>query len=278
MKLSEIAVCACGMLATNCTLEEIAPAGGVGANAWGVEAVAAATVPAMKARACRTARMRSVRVTPGTSTSLGRSLPVACEGVSRRPLILASGSPARLRLLRDAGFDPEVAVSGIDEDLPWDAPWQHVQDLAAAKAHAVAKGCERPDALVIGCDSMLLLDGEPRSKPVDAAEAVRRWQEMRGRSGALLTGHCLVDVASGRDVQEVADTIVRFGHPSDEEVAAYAATEEALSVAGPFTIDGRAAAFVDGIDGDAGNVIGISLPLLRELLGKLGVRVIDLWS
>ena len=197
--------------------------------------------------------------------------------MSRRPLILASGSPARLRLLRDAGFDPKVAVSGVDEDLPWDDPWQHVQDLAAAKAHAVAKGCELPDALVIGCDSMLLLDGEPRSKPVDAADAVRRWQQMRGRSGALLTGHCLVDVATGRDVQEVADTLVRFGHPSDDEISAYAGTEEALNVAGPFTIDGRSAAFVDGIDGDASNVIGLSLPLFRRMLAQLGVEMTSLW-
>jgi septum formation protein len=197
--------------------------------------------------------------------------------VSRRPLILASGSPARLRLLRDAGFAPEVVVSGIDEDVPWDDPWQHVQDLAAAKARAVAKACRRPDALVIGCDSMLVLDGEPRSKPSDAQEAAARWKQMRGRSGALLTGHCLVDVGSGRDVQDVADTLVRFGSPSDAEIAAYADTQEALSVAGPFTIDGRSAAFVDGIDGDASNVIGLSLPLFRRMLAQLGVEMTSLW-
>ena len=196
----------------------------------------------------------------------------------RRPLILASSSPARLRLLRDAGFDPDVVVSGVDEDQPWDDPWQHVQDLAAAKAHAVAKACDGPDALVIGCDSMLLLDGEPRSKPVDAADVVRRWQQMRGRSGALLTGHCLVDVGAGRDVQEVADTLVRFGHPSDAEIVAYAQTDEALNVAGPFTIDGRSAAFVDGIDGDASNVIGLSLPLFRRMLSQLGVEMTSLWT
>jgi septum formation protein len=198
--------------------------------------------------------------------------------MARRPLILASGSPARLRLLRDAGFAPEVVVSGIDEDVPWDDPWQHVQDLATAKARAVAKACRRPDALVIGCDSMLVLDGEPWSKPADAAEAAARWKQMRGRSGALLTGHCLVDVGSGRDVQEVADTLIRFGSPSDAEIAAYADTQEALNVAGPFTIDGRSAAFVDGIDGDASNVVGLSLPLFRRMLAQLGVEMTSLWS
>jgi septum formation protein len=125
---------------------------------------------------------------------------------------------------------------------------------------------------------MLLLDGEPRSKPADAADAARRWEQMRGRSGVLLTGHCLVDVGAGRDVQEVADTLVRFGQPSDAEIAAYAETEEALNVAGPFTIDGRAAAFVDGIDGDASNVIGLSLPLFRRMLSQLGVELTSLWT
>ena len=197
--------------------------------------------------------------------------------MSQRPLILASASPARLRLLRDAGFAPEVVVSGVAEDQPYTSPWEHVQDLAAAKARAVAKACRRSDALVIGCDSMLMIDGEVQGKAATAAEVVERWQRMRGRIGVLLTGHCLVDVGTGRDVQEVADTVVRFGTPTDDEIKAYAGTDEALAVAGPFTIDGRSAAFVDGIEGDASNVVGLSLPLFRRMLAQLDVEMTSLW-
>ena len=197
--------------------------------------------------------------------------------MTARSVVLASASPARLRLLRGAGLDPRVIVSGFDEDsLIVSDPRDLVEQLAVEKARAVAAGLT--DELVIGCDSLLLLDGELLGKAPSPEDVIERWRRMRGRQGVLLTGHCVIDTAADALVSAVGETVIRFGHPDDDEIAAYASTEEAVSVAGPFTIDGRAAAFVDGIDGDAGNVIGISLPVLRELLAKLGVKVTDLWS
>jgi septum formation protein len=194
-----------------------------------------------------------------------------------RTLVLASGSPARLALLRAAGFDPEVAVSGLDEDDvdPTDTAGS-VGRLAAAKAAAVA----RPggDALVVGCDSMLEFAGRPHGKPSSVDEA-RSWLvAMRGRTGTLWTGHCVIDEATGERAEEVVGTTVRFGVTSDAELDAYLAAPDVLAVAGGFTLDGRSAPFVEGIDGDHGNVIGLSLPALRRLLARLGVQVTDLWT
>ena len=192
-----------------------------------------------------------------------------------RRLVLASASPARLRLLRDAGLSPDVVVSGVDEDDVAGPARDVVLELATRKAHAVACGLD--DALVIGCDSLLELDGDALGKPATAEDAFARWEVMRGRSGLLHTGHCVVDSASGASAGDVCSTVVRFGTPSDDEIRAYVATGEPLQVAGAFTLDGRSAPFLDGIDGDAGNVIGLSLPLLRALLTKLDVCLVDLW-
>jgi septum formation protein len=199
--------------------------------------------------------------------------------VSRR-LVLASASPARLGLLRGAGVDPEVRVSGLDEEaVAAPDPAALVLALAEAKAAAVVRPAD--DALVLGCDSLLDLDGTALGKPRSAAEAVERWQAMAGRTGVLRTGHALLDVRGGTVVASAsatASTLVRFGRPSEHEVAAYVATGEPLRVAGAFTVDGLGGWFVDGVDGDPGTVIGLSLPLLRTLLGRLGTGVTDLWS
>ncbi len=194
-----------------------------------------------------------------------------------RTLVLASGSTARLRLLRAAGFDPAVVVSGVDEDDvdPADTAGS-VTRIAVAKATAV--GDPAGSSLVIGCDSMLEFEGRPYGKPVSVGEA-RSWLEsMRGRSGTLHTGHCLIDEVTGTQVSAVASTIVHFGTTTDAELDAYLATPEVLQVAGAFTLDGRSAPFIDGIEGDASNVIGLSLPLFRDLLSRLGVSVTDLWA
>jgi septum formation protein len=192
-------------------------------------------------------------------------------------IILASASPARLAVLRGGGLDPEVVVSGVDESAFTAAtPAELAGLLARAKAAAVADG--RADGLVIGCDSLLDLDGRALGKPASADEAIARWREMSGRTGTLVTGHCVINAATGQQAAAVAATRVRFGTPSQEEIAAYVASGEPLRVAGAFTLDGRGGWFVDGIDGDHGNVLGISLPLLRRLLVDLGISLTSLWA
>ena len=193
-----------------------------------------------------------------------------------RTLILASGSPARLKLLRDAGIDPVVMVSGVDEDDVDEADTSgSAGRLATQKAEAVA----RPGGsdLVLGCDSMLEFDGRPLGKPGSIEEA-RSWlTSMRGQTGTLFTGHCIIDETSGARATATVGTTVRFAVTTDTELDAYLSTPDSLAVAGAFTLDGRSAPFVDGIVGDYGNVIGLSLPTLRTLLAQLDVGITDLW-
>jgi septum formation protein len=188
-------------------------------------------------------------------------------------LVLASASPARLATLRAAGLDPDVVVSGVDESaVVAETPAALALLLAELKSAAVAAGASAGVA-VVGCDSVLELDGEAHGKPADAAEAVARWRRMRGRSGALHTGHSVrvIDGAGQRQLSAVASTLVRFADIDDAEIYAYVATGEPLHVAGAFTLDGLGSAYVRGVDGDPHNVVGISPYLLRELLAELGI-------
>ncbi len=201
-------------------------------------------------------------------------------------LVLASQSPARLAVLRAAGVEPVVRVSGVDEDaiaaaLPDPTPEAVVAALAEAKAHAVAATDLPPDAVIIGCDSMLAHNGHLVGKPVTLDQARERWAGMAGGTGELLTGHAVLRLTNGKITGTAVGTettTIRFGKPTDAELDAYLATGEPLAVAGAFTLDGYGGWFVDGIDGDPSSVIGISLPLTRRLLAKFGISVVDLWN
>lgn len=201
-------------------------------------------------------------------------------------LLLASASPARAETLRRAGVDPVVVVAGVDEDAvlrdavaergPLDVA-EAVLVLARAKAEAVAATpAGRAADVVVGCDSLLDLDGEAMGKPGTADRARRRWRRMRGREAVLRTGHW-VRLRDGRAQGAISAATVRFAEIDDAEIDAYVATGEPLAVAGAFTLDGFGGAFVRGIDGDPHGVVGISVPLLREVLAGLGVRWTDLW-
>lgn len=198
-------------------------------------------------------------------------------------LVLASASPARLATLRAAGLSPRVQVSAVDEAAVVAA--RGVRDPAAvcallARAKAEDVAAQVGGALVLGCDSVLDLDGEAFGKPASPAEATTRWRALRGRSGVLRTGHHLIDTRSPEPVavSAVSSTVVHFAEVTDDEIEAYVASGEPLAVAGAFTLDGRGGAFVTGVEGDPHGVVGVSLPLLRRLCRQLGVAWTSLWA
>ncbi|WP_028707352.1 Maf family protein [Propionicicella superfundia] len=201
--------------------------------------------------------------------------------MSRPRFVLASKSPARLATLRAAGLDPEVIVSGVDEGgIDAATPPELVATLARLKADAVAaRIADEERTVVLGCDSVLEFNGAVHGKPGTAQAATERWQQLRGGTGVLHTGHHVVVLAGENrwDATRVASTVVRFADPTDEEIAAYVATGEPQGVAGAFTIDGYGGAYITALEGDPHNVVGVSLPLVRMMLADLGVKWHTLW-
>ncbi|MEU4196215.1 Maf family nucleotide pyrophosphatase [Kribbella sp. NPDC026611] len=192
--------------------------------------------------------------------------------------VLASASPARLKTLRGAGVEPEVIVSGVDEDnITAESPGELARLLATLKARAVMATLT-DHATILGCDSVLEIDGVAYGKPGKPEVARDRLRMMRGRSGVLHTGHCLIDTESKQELRELASTTVHFADLTDEEIDAYVATGEPLVVAGSFTVDGLGGPFVAGVDGDYHNVVGLSLPLLRTMLIEVGIPWPALWK
>ena len=192
-------------------------------------------------------------------------------------IVLASASPSRSRLLKSAGINPEIIVSGVDEEDPQYSellPRELVTALAIVKAHTVRKLVDFP-AIIIGCDSTFEFEGKSLGKPLTKEVATTRARSLSGKSGILYTGHCIIDTAKDRELTDVAATKVFFSQMSDTEISGYVATGEPLNVAGGFTLDGLSAPFISKIEGEASNVIGLSLPLLRAAVNKLGYNWFD---
>ncbi|BAY32063.1 maf protein [Nostoc carneum NIES-2107] len=191
--------------------------------------------------------------------------------------VLASASPARRRLLQTVGIEPIVYPSDFDESqIQLNDPNQLVQTLSLQKAETVVPQFE--SALIMGCDSVLALNGEIHGKPANVDEAIARWKIMQGSFGDLYTGHTLIDLTQNRTVVKCQVTRVYFGKMSDRDIQAYVATGEPLKCAGAFAIEGFGSFFVEKIEGCHSNVIGLSLPLLRHMLAELGYNAVDFWS
>lgn len=191
--------------------------------------------------------------------------------------VLASASPARLKLLQTVGIDPLVYQSNFDESaIQKENTIDLVQTLAQCKAETVAP--QISDALILGCDSVLEIDGEIYGKPENPEEAIIRWRKMRGNNGTLYTGHALIDQRKEKQLIRCGITQVYFADLSDAEIVAYVSSGEPLKCAGCFALEGKGSLFVEKIEGCHSNVIGLSLPLLRNMLKDLGYQVIDFWK
>ena len=190
--------------------------------------------------------------------------------------VLASASPARRRLLQTVGIEPTVAPSDFDESqIKLTDPSQLVQTLALSKAKTVIH--QFPSSLVMGCDSVLAIDGNIYGKPQDEAEACERWQEMQGNIGELFTGHALIDSSQNRSLVKYQVTKVHFASMSFDAIKAYVATGEPLKCAGSFALEGKGGLFVEKIEGCHSNIIGLSLPLLRQMITELGYQISSFW-
>lgn len=189
-------------------------------------------------------------------------------------LVLASASPSRKKILESAGITPVIAPADVDEDAiiaEYGATPAVVEKLARAKAEAVSF----PGDVVVGCDSMLLLDGQLQGKPHTVENTIARWKQQRGKSAELLTGHYII--APGGTYSGTARTVVNFGDPCDADIEAYARSGEPLKCAGAFTLEAMGGWFIDSIEGDPSSVIGLSLPLLRRALYSFGLSVSEFW-
>ena len=195
-------------------------------------------------------------------------------------IVLASASPSRQRLLKNVGISPTVVVSGVDEeDSAYSqlSPRELVIALAIVKAHTVKEKINYP-AIIIGCDSTFEFEGKSLGKPGTPENAIARARSLSGKSGVLHTGHCFIDTDKGIEISDVVSTRVHFAQMTDHEIAGYVATGEPLNVAGGFTLDGLSAPFIAGVEGETSNVIGLSLPLLRNAINSLGYEWFELIS
>lgn len=197
--------------------------------------------------------------------------------------VLASASPARRRLLQKAGIEPIVCPSDFDESQVQSANAADlVQTLALRKAETIASQLmQEPglkSTLVLGCDSVLAINCEIHGKPANPAEAIARWQQMRGRVGELYTGHALLELPQNRTLVRCQMTRVYFAMVSDRQIEAYVASGEPLKCAGCFALEGKGGLFIEKLEGCHSNVIGLSMPLLRQMLAEFGYDITNFWQ